>query len=266
LRSNKPEAEALQIDWLTVAAQIVNFLILIGLLKKFLYQPILRAMELRQKNMADKLGEAEEMHRNAERSAEQYRIRQQELEDQRSGLLEVAKREVENQRARMIDQLREEVNQKRLAWYTDFAQEKLSASEDIKAMLGDKIMRLSRRALADLADADLERQIIRRFLGQLADMPDAEHRNLAEALSREGWVEVLSHFELHADDLRLIEERLSGLHPGLRIDFVKSAQLICGIVLETGGYSWSWSFDRYLEEFEELLAARDLPEKSKGLA
>ena len=36
-------------DWFTVIAQIINFLILVALLKRFLYGPIIRAMERRER-------------------------------------------------------------------------------------------------------------------------------------------------------------------------------------------------------------------------
>ena len=42
----------MQVDWLTVAAQIVNFLILVWLLHKFLYGPIVRAMGDREAAIA----------------------------------------------------------------------------------------------------------------------------------------------------------------------------------------------------------------------
>jgi F-type H+-transporting ATPase subunit b len=48
------------IDWFTVCAQIVNFLVLVALLKHFLYGPILRAMDAREQTIADRLAEAEQ--------------------------------------------------------------------------------------------------------------------------------------------------------------------------------------------------------------
>ena len=48
----------MQIDWFTVVAQIVNFLTLVGLLKKFLYGPIIRAMDDRERRIASRLEEA----------------------------------------------------------------------------------------------------------------------------------------------------------------------------------------------------------------
>ncbi len=47
------------IDWITVSAQIVNFLILVWLLKHFLYQPIIRAMDRREQRVSERLNEAQ---------------------------------------------------------------------------------------------------------------------------------------------------------------------------------------------------------------
>ena len=46
------------IDWVTVSAQIVNFLLLVWLLKRFLYQPVLSAMDRREQDIAERLGAA----------------------------------------------------------------------------------------------------------------------------------------------------------------------------------------------------------------
>ena len=40
------------IDWFTVAAQAVNFLLLVWLLKRFLHKPVLAAIDEREKRIA----------------------------------------------------------------------------------------------------------------------------------------------------------------------------------------------------------------------
>lgn len=47
------------IDWFTVIAQVVNFLILVWLLKRFLYQPILNAIDAREQRVATELADAD---------------------------------------------------------------------------------------------------------------------------------------------------------------------------------------------------------------
>jgi F-type H+-transporting ATPase subunit b len=46
------------IDWFTVGAQVLNFLILVWLMKRFLYQPILDAIDAREQRIAAELANA----------------------------------------------------------------------------------------------------------------------------------------------------------------------------------------------------------------
>lgn len=46
-------------DWFTVLAQIANFLILMWLLKRFSYKPVLDTIDAREKRIADLLKETE---------------------------------------------------------------------------------------------------------------------------------------------------------------------------------------------------------------
>src|SRR5690606_34903035 len=75
------------IDWFTVIAQIVNFLILVWLLKRFLYQPILRALDAREKRVAAELAAADEKEQEAEKERDKFRQKNDEFEQQRSVLL-----------------------------------------------------------------------------------------------------------------------------------------------------------------------------------
>ncbi len=47
------------IDWFTVGAQVVNFAILVWLLKRFLYKPIIDAIDAREKRIALALADAD---------------------------------------------------------------------------------------------------------------------------------------------------------------------------------------------------------------
>ena len=60
------------IDWMTVSAQIVNFLLLVWLLKRFLYQPVLSAMDRREQDIAERLGAALDREQQAEAKIQQY--------------------------------------------------------------------------------------------------------------------------------------------------------------------------------------------------
>ncbi len=63
------------INWFTVGAQAINFLILVWLLKRFLYKPILHAIDEREKGIASQLAQAEAKVAEAQKSATTFSIK-----------------------------------------------------------------------------------------------------------------------------------------------------------------------------------------------
>jgi F-type H+-transporting ATPase subunit b len=60
------------IDWFTVGAQVLNFLILVWLLKRFLYKPILHAIDEREKRIAKELADADAKKAEAEKERDEF--------------------------------------------------------------------------------------------------------------------------------------------------------------------------------------------------
>ncbi|MGO8820022.1 MAG: F0F1 ATP synthase subunit B, partial [Desulfomonilaceae bacterium] len=69
------------IDWFTVIAQIINFLILVFLLKRFLFDKITGAMDERERKISSTLDDANSTKRLAAEEAERYRQMNQALKD-----------------------------------------------------------------------------------------------------------------------------------------------------------------------------------------
>jgi F-type H+-transporting ATPase subunit b len=57
----------MQINWFTVIAQVINFLLLVWLLKRFLYKPILKAIDEREGKIASQIKDAEEKEKTAKK-------------------------------------------------------------------------------------------------------------------------------------------------------------------------------------------------------
>ena len=63
------------INWFTVVAQAINFLILVWLLKRFLYKPILQAIDEREKRIATQLADAEDKKAECAKDATPFSTR-----------------------------------------------------------------------------------------------------------------------------------------------------------------------------------------------
>jgi F-type H+-transporting ATPase subunit b len=60
------------IDWFTVGAQALNFIILVWLLKRFLYKPILDAIDAREKRIAAELADADKKKAEAQKERDEF--------------------------------------------------------------------------------------------------------------------------------------------------------------------------------------------------
>ena len=86
------------IDWFTVAAQIANFAILVWLLKRFLYRPVLDAMAAREKRVRETVAAADRQKAAAEEEANRLREQQDAFARQKEDLLEKARRSIRHAR------------------------------------------------------------------------------------------------------------------------------------------------------------------------
>ncbi len=240
----------MQVDWLTVTAQIVNFLILIALLNRFLYRPIVANMEARKQHIEQRLSEAGQIQAKAERLIATYREKLAALEEDRTRLLEEARREAQSQRQAMLEQARLEVEEKRRQWRQALASEQEALLRELKTLVAEQVVELARKSLRDLAGLELEKHIIESFLHRLDAFPDEQRRDLVGSGGE--WV-VVTGFPLDQRSAERIRAALERLRPGVLARFEQRDDLVCGVALEAGGRVWRWNLAAYLDELEARL-------------
>ncbi len=248
----------MQIDWITVAAQIVNFLILVWLLQRFLYAPVIGAMERREAHIAERLEEADERLEAADRKAEAYEQKDRELEGRRQELLQQARKDAESYRERMLAEAREEVDEERRQVQVQIRRERREVLHDLRRRVAEQIQALARRVLGDLADRGLEEQIAAVFAQRVTALEEYERREITEsALAQDGRLTVRSSTDLPADARRRLTRALHEVFGDeLDVAYGKSTDLTWGIELRAGGRSVLWSLDSYLEDFEDRMSKR----------
>ncbi|RTR06982.1 F0F1 ATP synthase subunit B [Halomonas nitroreducens] len=241
----------MEIDWITVSAQVVNFLILVWLLKRFLYRPVLRAMDRREERIAARLQAAGEREAEAEARLEDYQARKASLARRRDELLEAAQDEAGRFKHRLIDEARQEVDAMRADWQRQLAEER----EAFLCRLGERAVvaleTMARQALRDLADADLEARVVETFIGRLTTL-DAESRRQLSA--PQDPLRVATSFPLDpALEARLTAALHEQLGADRAVEVVRASSPLCGIELTSGGRRLGWSLADYLEALHDQL-------------
>lgn len=247
----------MQIDGFTLLAEIVNFLILVWLLQRFLYRPIVSTMEAREQTIENRLREADEKNEHAAAEAERYHTLQTEIEEQRDDLLEQARHEAENRRNDLLEQARAEAQEMRHNWELAIQQEQASFLGQVERRIGESAINTTRRLLVDIAGDDLESRVVGRFIRRLRDADEDTQAEIRAAFEGET-IEVDSAFDLPDDQRDVLQETLDELAgESVTLKFRVRPRMLYGIRLSTGDYEISWDISEYTgtlnDQFERLI-------------
>lgn len=241
------------IDWFTVAAQVVNFLILVFLLKHFLYDRIVEAMDKREERIRNRLDEARSKKQDADQEAESLRKERSELEKKREDLLTQAREDADAEKRRLVGEAREQVEAMRRDWQEAVSREKSAFTRDLRELAAREVFAICRRALQDLSDAEVEEQMVRVFLERLAGLGDRERDAMKEAArAGENRCTVRSRFDMPSGlEQKVTREIHEQLDAEIEVAFETDGTLPPGIELRMKGRKLGWGFDEYLNRLEE---------------
>ena len=255
----------MEIDWITLGAQVVNFVILVLLLRHFLYGRILGAVERREEEIQDRLDQAREKEEEAREEAEAHRREREELQEKRDELLREAREAAEEEREKRLEEVRREADAARERWRDQLEREREDFLRELRERAAQATWKMVERALGDLADEDLQRRTVDTFVKRVEEAGgDSE---LAEAVSGADDLVLRSAFELADEDRERIRELLQEeLGAGDGLDFQVDPELILGLRLEAGDQEVQWSVRdqmRALEERVREILAREVREEEE---
>src|SRR5471030_2221737 len=245
------------IDWFTVLAQATNFLVLIWLLKRFLYRPVLAAIDAREQAVAAALADATAAGAQAKSERDTYQQRSAQLEQQRAALLQQATEQAGVEGQRLRDQARQEAEAARAAQQAALQADASLNAAALALRAQQAVFAIARKVLADLAGADLEEGAVGAFLRQLAQLPAQQRDTLAAALRDTASPgRVRSAFALPQAQRDAIEAALRQLSGGaIALRYDTSPDLLAGIELTAGGQRLDWNIDVYLASWRDSLIA-----------
>jgi F-type H+-transporting ATPase subunit b len=254
------------IDWFTVGAQALNFLILVWLMKRFLYKPILHAIDEREKRVATELANADKKKAEAQKESDEFKHKNEEFDQQRAALLSKATDEAKAERQRLLDEGRQAADALSAKRQETMRNDAHNLNQAIARRAQQEVFAIARKALTDLATASLEERLGAVFTRRLRAMDGHAKEGLGEALkTASGPALVRSAFELPAEQRATIQNALNETFSAeIHIRFETASDLISGIELTANGQKVAWSIADYLVSLEksvdELLKEKDKPE------
>jgi len=244
------------IDWFTVGAQALNFLILVWMMKRFLYKPILNAIDAREKLVAAELADAAGKKVEAQKDRDEFKKKNEELDQQRGALLSKATDEAKAERHRLLDEAAKAADALSAKRQQALASEVASLNQAITRRTQQEVFAIARKALTDLATTSLEERMGEVFTRRLRELNGKAKECFAGALkSTPDPALVRSTFDLPPDQRAAIQNALNETFSAdVHVRFETAPDLIGGIELSTNGQKVGWNIADYLASMEKDVA------------
>jgi F-type H+-transporting ATPase subunit b len=243
----------MKIDWFTVIAQAINFLILVWLLKRFLYKPILHAIDERENGIAAQLAEAEAKKAEAHKERDDFQHKNEAFDQERAALLTKATDEAKAERQRLLDEARKDADALRVKRQDTLRSEQQNLSQEINRWTQTEVFAITRKTLTDLAATTLEERMSDVFVGRLRALNGSAKEQLATSLKTSKLpASVRSAFELPPEQHAAIQKALNETFSAdIPIQFEVVPELVSGIEVSSNGQKVAWSIADYLSTLEK---------------
>lgn len=241
------------IDWFTVGAQALNFLILVWALQHFLYRPILHAIDEREKRIAGQLADADAKQAKAQKEQADFQHKNEQFDQERAALLSKATDEAKTERQRLDEEARKSAEAKLSKREATLRTDAQNLNQAILRRTQAEVFAIARKALTDLASTTLEQRLSEVFTRRLRELAEPAKADLARALQTSAEPALLrSAFELPPEERAAIQNALNiTFSAEVRVRFETAPDLVCGIELSSNGQKVAWSIADYLKSLEK---------------
>ena len=248
------------IDWFTVGAQLLNFAVLVWLMKRFLYQPVLDAIATREHKIAAELADAAAIQKKAQQQQDTFKEKNQVFDEQRADMLQQAKTDAKLEKERLQAEAREVAETANTQREKALLIDAQHLHADIARQAQQQVFGITRRVLNDLSGVALEQRMCEVFIQRLRALQDPALATLRAALAEVSEAEPVSlrsAFELPSPQqaaIQLAMEQTFG-HP-VALRFEIAPEFVAGIELRAKGQKLAWSISDYLDELSADLEDR----------
>jgi F-type H+-transporting ATPase subunit b len=253
----------MEINWFTVIAQAINFLILVWLLKKFLYKPILNAVNEREKKITNELKDADAQKVAAEKEQDHFKKKNEDFDSKKAALLEKAVADAAIEKQQLIATAKVAAKVVGATMEKAMKEQQEQDKKERAQNTQEQLFVITRKALKDIASINLEKQATAIFIKHLKAMKKKEKQQFVDAFKTDAnAILVRTAFELTAKQKKEITATVNELLPAkIVLQFKIVPELISGIELSASGYKIAWSFSEYLSALQKNIS-KEIKEQS----
>lgn len=241
----------MELNWSTFLLEIINFLVLVWILKHFFYKPVLNVIAVRQADILGKLTDASQLEVAARLLETQYKNRLSEWENEKHLARQTLHDEINRERLRLLDEVQEAIEQEREKSKTQDQRRLQRLSDDAERKSLEQSASFVARLLSRLSSPELEVRIAQLVLEDLETIPDANIRLIRREWDQsENPIEICSVYPIDKTLQQEFEISLGKLlQRQLKLEFKQVPALISGIRITTGSWLFEASIANELKSF-----------------
>jgi F-type H+-transporting ATPase subunit b len=244
----------LELNWSTFVLEIINFLVLVWILKRFLYKPVLNVIARRRARIERTLADAEALQADAERLREQYEGRLADWGLERQQAREALVREFETERASKMAGLQTALDKEREKAHVTEARRQVDATRKIEETALLQGARFATRLLEQASGPDTEARLVELVITELTGLPSEHIAALRFSYGKTPEaIVVVSAFPLPDDQRQRLEQALATVTgPNIPLRFEEDSALLAGVRITIGAWELGANILDELKGFTEL--------------
>ena len=240
----------MQISWFEIIAQIINFFIMLFILQKLLYKPVINAMETRQERILKSQIEADREMAEARELINEYNARIADIDEEKRELLEKARISAEERRDELLTNYKKEAEAKRNIYLKEIEDEKDGFLERLSKELGENAVKIASHILSTISSKELEEEVFKSFIRAISDLEEKTKDN--KILNDQKNLKLYSARNISENEKNEIEKVLKDQINNLEnISYELDENLILGFELNMDTHTIHTSIKNYLDIIED---------------
>jgi len=239
---------------LTFIFEIINFFVLLWLLKRLLYKPVISLLMERKKLIESKISEAEEAERRYRELNSKYEDLLKRLDEEKKSRIAQLNREVEKRRRELEERLNEEIRLEKERFLSSLESERQRFLSEMKDEVVKLSVQFSSKLLKRIADEHVHRKLFELAVDALKSIPKGEVSNIKDELKSRGLIKVESAYPLSGDDVDMLKETVEKLF-GVKVNVsvTTDSSIVAGVKLHVGSKLIDSSIEGQLSSLEEVV-------------
>ena len=246
----------MEIDWITFVAQIVNLFVLVWLLKRFLYRPVLDVIEKRRNEINEKMNSAASLQKQAESELHSLQsekaIFEKSLQKQRNDLA----KELALYRKENLDKIIQEAKLLKEQLQDQIKIQNENLKSELEHFISHDFLTISGKIITDLTDATPIERVLNLFYQKLIKLTKSEKLKIDKTLKTQKVIFVNSSEALsenHKQDMNRFLREYFDIPTKTQIRYRTESTLVLGIEIRFADISIDWTVKNYLDEMEQAL-------------